>query len=72
MSASRPVPGAEAEAADLLARLSPRERMAIWLQVVANCSAAEIAVVLGCAENTARVHLFNARHRLFKEVGNHV
>jgi RNA polymerase sigma-70 factor (ECF subfamily) len=52
----------------LLQKLSGRERTAISLAVFEDFSAREIAAVLGCSENTARVHLFNARAKLKKEV----
>jgi RNA polymerase sigma-70 factor (ECF subfamily) len=52
----------------LLQKLSRRERTAISLAVFEDFSAREIAAVLGCSENTARVHLFNARGKLKKEV----
>jgi RNA polymerase sigma factor (sigma-70 family) len=51
-----------------LQKLSGRERTAISLAVFEDFSAREIAAVLGCSENTARVHLFNARVKLKKEV----
>ena len=54
----------------LLQKLSGRERTAISLAVFEDFSAREIAAVLGCSENTARVHLFNARSKLKKEVAN--
>jgi RNA polymerase sigma-70 factor, ECF subfamily len=56
------------DAGHLLQKLSGRERTAISLAVFENFSAREIAAVLGCSENTARVHLFNARCKLKKEV----
>ncbi|MCX6556441.1 MAG: sigma-70 family RNA polymerase sigma factor [Candidatus Aminicenantes bacterium] len=52
----------------LLQKLSGRERTAISLAVFEDFNAREIAAVLGCSENTARVHLFNARSKLKKEV----
>jgi RNA polymerase sigma-70 factor (ECF subfamily) len=52
----------------LLQKLSGRERTAISLAVFEDFSAREIAAVLRCSENTARVHLFNARAKLKKEV----
>jgi RNA polymerase sigma-70 factor (ECF subfamily) len=54
----------------LLQKLSGRERTAISLAVFEDFSAREIAAVLECSENTARVHLFNARSKLKKEVAN--
>ncbi|MCU0275243.1 MAG: sigma-70 family RNA polymerase sigma factor [Acidobacteria bacterium] len=54
----------------LLLKLPPRERAAISLAVFDDFSAREIAATLGCAENTARVHLFNARLKLKKEVAD--
>lgn len=52
----------------ILQKLSGRERTAISLAVFEDFSAREIAAVLGCSENTARVHLFNARSKLKREV----
>ena len=67
----RPEAAAERESAGrLLQRLPPRERAAISLAVFEGFSAREIAGSLGCSENTARVHLFNARVRLKKEVAD--
>jgi RNA polymerase sigma-70 factor (ECF subfamily) len=54
----------------LLQKLSARERAAISLAVFEEFSAREIAAALGCSENTARVHLFNARMKLKKEVAD--
>jgi len=54
----------------LLRMLSARERAAISLAVFEDFSAREIAAALGCSENTARVHLFNARVKLKKEVSD--
>jgi RNA polymerase sigma-70 factor (ECF subfamily) len=54
----------------LLQKLSGRERTAISLAVFENFNACEIAAVLACSENTVRVHLFNARTKLKKEVAN--
>lgn len=63
-----PVHAENGSAVRLLQKLSGRERTAISLAVFEDFSAREIAVVLGCSENTARVHLFNARVKLKKEV----
>jgi RNA polymerase sigma-70 factor (ECF subfamily) len=54
----------------LLQKLSARERAAISLAVFEDFSAREIAALQGCSENTVRVHLFNARWKLRKEVAN--
>ena len=67
----RPEAAAEEEhAGRLLQKLPPRERAAISLAVFEDFSAREIAAALGCSENTARVHLFNARMKLKKEVAD--
>ncbi len=67
----RPDVLAEGECAGrLLQRLPARERAAISLAVFEDFSAREIAAALGCSENTARVHLFNARVKLKKEVAD--
>lgn len=60
----------EGRAGRLLQRLSARERAVISLAVFEDFSAREIAATLGCSENTARVHLFNARLKLKKEVAD--
>jgi len=49
-----------------LKKLSTRERVAITLKINDAYSAGEIANVLGCAESTARVYLFNAKKKLRK------
>ncbi|MDD8012308.1 MAG: sigma-70 family RNA polymerase sigma factor [Acidobacteriota bacterium] len=58
----------DGRAGQLLQKLSPRERAVVSLAVFEDCSAREIAAALGCSENTARVHLFNARVKLKREV----
>jgi RNA polymerase sigma-70 factor (ECF subfamily) len=45
-------------------KLGAKERLALSLAVIEGYSAAEIGQVLGCAENTARVHIFNAKKRM--------
>jgi RNA polymerase sigma-70 factor (ECF subfamily) len=47
-------------------KLRVKERLALSLAVLDGYSAAEIGRVLGCAENTARVHIFNAKKRMRK------
>ena len=49
-----------------LKELSTKERVAITLKINDAYSASEIANVLGCAESTARVYLFNAKKKLRK------
>ncbi len=44
--------------------LSPKERLALCLWAQEGYSGSEIAVVLGCATNTAHIHLFRARRKL--------
>jgi RNA polymerase sigma-70 factor (ECF subfamily) len=60
----------EDRAGRLLQKLSARERAVVSLSVFEDFSAREIAAMLGCSENTARVHLFNARLKLKKEVAD--
>lgn len=50
----------------LLENLNSKERTAILLQISEGFTAKEIGNVLGCSENTVRVHLFNARKKLKK------
>lgn len=52
----------------LLKRLNPKERMAISLKINEGYSAKEIGEVIKCSENTTRVHLFNAKKKLKKEL----
>ena len=67
----RPEALAEKEnAGRLLRKLTPRERAAISLAVFEDFSTREIAALQGCSENTVRVHLFNARVKLKKEVAD--
>jgi RNA polymerase sigma-70 factor, ECF subfamily len=51
---------------DLLANLSDKQRAAILLQVEEGMSSREIAAVLDCSENTARVHIHRAVTELRK------
>jgi RNA polymerase sigma-70 factor (ECF subfamily) len=53
---------------DALGRLSPNQRAALLLQVQEGCSSREIAEVLNCSENTARVHVHRAVAQLKKEM----
>jgi len=48
--------------------LNKNERLAISLTVNDGYTASEVAKVLDCAENTARVYLFNAKRKLRKLV----
>lgn len=52
----------------LLKKMKNKERVAILLKINENYSAKEIADVLDCSESTARVHLFNAKQKLKKEL----
>jgi RNA polymerase sigma factor (sigma-70 family) len=49
-----------------LGKLSLKERLSLTLKMNEGYSAAEIADVLGCAENSARVYAFNAVRKLRK------
>ncbi len=46
--------------------LRPKERTALSLKINEGCTAREIGEVLGCHENTAYVHLFNAKKKIKK------
>jgi RNA polymerase sigma-70 factor (ECF subfamily) len=48
----------------VLRKLGPRERLALCLRMNEGYTAAEIAEVLGCAEGSARVYVFNAVRRV--------
>ncbi|HKV55618.1 MAG TPA: RNA polymerase sigma factor [Candidatus Binataceae bacterium] len=70
-----PDPGPEAEAIrtqdvsrleTALARLSPKQRAAVLLQAHEGLSSREIADVLKCSDNTARVHLHRGLAELRK------
>jgi RNA polymerase sigma-70 factor, ECF subfamily len=50
----------------LLKKLVPKERLALSLRINEGFTAAEIAEVLGCAESSARVYVFNAIRRIRK------
>lgn len=52
----------------LLDVLNSKERSALTLNLNESLSAKEIAEILNCSENTVRVHLFNARKKLKKEI----
>ena len=52
----------------LLKKMKNNERVALLLKINENYSAKEIADVLNCSESTARVHLFNAKQKLKKEL----
>ena len=54
----------------LLKKMKTNERIALLLKINENYSAKEIADVLHCSESTARVHLFNAKQKLKKELVN--
>lgn len=51
------------------AGLSPQQRAALTLQVQDDLSVREIAIVLGCSEPTARVHLHRALTALRRTLG---
>lgn len=50
--------------ANILRRLSPKERGAISLWANEGLTADEISAILGCRPSTARVYLFNARKKI--------
>ena len=54
---------------EALKRLSPKQRAAIVLQTDEDMSSREIAVILGCSEATARVHLHRAVVELKRILG---
>jgi RNA polymerase sigma-70 factor (ECF subfamily) len=56
--------------ADALKRLSPNQRTAVLLQVQEGLSSREIAEVLNCSENTARVHIHRGLAALKKMLRN--
>ncbi|MBN1222999.1 MAG: RNA polymerase sigma factor [Candidatus Aminicenantes bacterium] len=48
----------------VLEKLTPKERLALYLWAVEEYTSAEIGAILKCSPSTARVHLFKARRRL--------
>lgn len=52
----------------LLKKLKARERTVLYLAVTDSYSAREIGTILGCSESTVRVHIFNARKKLKREL----
>ncbi len=56
--------------AEALQRLSANQRTAVLLQVQEGFSSREIAQVLNCSENTARVHIYRGLAALKKMLGN--
>jgi RNA polymerase sigma-70 factor, ECF subfamily len=64
---SRPIPPGPEEVEDVLRaihRLPVRQRAAVTLHYLEDRSVREIAEILGCAEGTAKAHLFKARTSL--------
>jgi RNA polymerase sigma factor (sigma-70 family) len=60
-----PVPLEDSETfSRALRTLGPKERLALCLKMNEGYTAGEIAEVLGCAESSARVYVFNAIRRL--------
>jgi RNA polymerase sigma-70 factor (ECF subfamily) len=49
-------------------RLRPRERAVVLLKIHEERSYREIAGILGCSEGSARVHFFNAKRKLKREL----
>ncbi len=47
-------------------KLRDKERTALTMAVLEDCPASEIAEVISCSVNTARVHLFNAKKKMRK------
>lgn len=51
--------------------LNAKERLAVILKIGEGYRASEIGEILGCAESTARVYLFNAKRKLQKYMGSY-
>jgi RNA polymerase sigma-70 factor (ECF subfamily) len=60
------------DVAGALSHLTRSQRAAIALFYYEDRPVAEIALLLGCTESTARVHLFHARRRLATLLGEEV
>ncbi len=52
-----------------LDKLSPEHRAVIELTFYNDCSYQEIAVIVGCPENTVKTRMFHARRRLKRLLG---
>jgi RNA polymerase sigma factor (sigma-70 family) len=71
-AADERAPGAELETAGVAVafhRLSDRDREVLALAAWEELDAGEIAMVLGCSRNAARIRLHRARRRLARELG---
>jgi len=55
---------------DLLKKLNTKERSILALQINEGFSARELGNIFNCSENTIRVHLFRARQKLKRVLGN--
>jgi len=64
-----PPDGTRLDIAEALTHLTRQQRAAIALFYYEDRPVAEIAVLLGCTESTARVHLFHGRKRLATILG---
>jgi RNA polymerase sigma-70 factor (ECF subfamily) len=51
-------------------RLPPHQAKAVVLHYVDDCSVAEIASILGCADGTVKTHLHRARRTLADVLGH--
>jgi RNA polymerase sigma-70 factor (ECF subfamily) len=65
----RSEPATDPDLADALRRLSAQQRAAVALYYFEDRPVAEVAEILNCATSTAKVHLFNARRRLARLLG---
>lgn len=65
-SRERPATAAasDTDVLELLRQLPRNQRIAVTLRYVDDLATADIAVIMGCAEATARVHLHRGRQRL--------
>ena len=64
-----PLEPADAEFWKKVRSLPPKQAQAITLFYLEDRPVDEIASILGCSENTAKVHLFKGRQRLAKTLG---
>ncbi|MDH3518342.1 MAG: SigE family RNA polymerase sigma factor [Acidimicrobiia bacterium] len=65
----RPMDAEDAQFWDTVRTLPTKQRQAVVLHYVEDLPVAEIAEILGCAVNTAKVHLFKARKNLAAKLG---
>jgi RNA polymerase sigma factor (sigma-70 family) len=59
-----PAGGDGGELAKALARLTRRERQALYLRVSCSCSVEQVALIMDCSRSTASAYLKRARAKI--------